>query len=537
MPGRLSTKLIIWSVAAVAGAFTIDLVLNYLGWANTPGAAMEAVFSAGLLLLLFYLAKKLVIKPLESVEAAAEKIKTGDLTVRVHETSSREMTVLSDTLNSMMDRLAESYEQMRAANAALEGTVVERTRELSVERDKLQAMLMSMPDGVIFIGISGEIKEINPMFGEIWGVRPEEVIGGTVDGLPEGPLKDSLTFRGTSAPTKRCWEMFDCVEKNCPAYMSDDIRCWLVSGTYCRKGVQVSVKRKREDICSQCVVFKEVMGKCSDSREIEVGGRHYKVGGALVLDKGQKVLGEIKTFYDFTAEKLLERRKADFVSLITHDLKSPLSSILGYTDLLIGGGTGLSSTESQEYLRSIKNSGRRLLDLVEQYLELTRIEAGMMAINKGPVRPEEIIDEAISDLGALAMAKNIKLSCEFPAGLPAFEADRPKMLRVATNLVSNAIKFTPEGGAVKVSACESDDGRGGRVIEIEVTDTGRGISEGDLPHIFDPYYRSERDSDVKGTGLGLAVVKSIVEAHGGYVMVESIPGEGSVFKIGLPVTR
>jgi len=534
MARKLGNKLLIWAVTAVLAAFAIDVALDNLGWENTPGAIVEAVVSAGLMAFLYHLYHKLVIEPLKTIGDIAERIKAGDLTARAHITSSAEFRTLSGALNDMVDRLAYANEQLTASNLVLEKAVEERTHAITGERDKLSSILRSIPDGVIFISISGEIKDLNPMMEDIWGVKAAELVGKGVEELPVGLLKDSLTFKGNGPALRKCWEFHKCVDKNCPAYMSDDMRCWLISGTHCRKGVQTSVKRKREEVCSECEIYKDAMGCCAEVRELEVNGRYYKVGSALVLDDTQRALGEIKTFYDITAEKVLEKRKADFVSLVTHDLKSPLTNILGYADLILDSKYQVAPMQSEEYVSSIKSSGKKLLDMVEQYLDLTKMEAGMLGLNKVPVYPNELIEEAASDMAFQAREKNMELSLDVSAGLGAVSVDRDKMLRVVTNLISNAVKYTRDGGRVSVSVRLLASDNDVKLLEITVSDNGYGIHEEDIPYIFDRYYRSEKRSGIKGTGLGLAVVKAFVEAHGGSVTVESEPDKGSTFIVRIP---
>ncbi len=330
---------------------------------------------------------------------------------------------------------------------------------MTVEHGKLSAIFKSIPDGVIFLSVSGEIIEVNPMMSVIWGGPADELKGKTVNELPDGPIKESLIFRcNGSRGGKRCWETFNCVHKNCPAYMSDDMRCWLISGTFCHASVQVSVKRKLEDICSSCDVYKDVIERYGQLVETEINGRQFKISSSLVLDENNKVMGEIKTFYDVTGEKLLEKRKSDFISLITHDLKSPLTSILGYSDLLMEEASGKLGPEEQGYLTSIKSNGAKILDLVEQYLDLTKIEAGMMRLDLKETDPAGLLEEAVSALNVQAMEKNIKIRLDAPEGLPVITVDREKMLRVITNLVSNSIKYTMSGGSVEVSAkCAGTD--------------------------------------------------------------------------------
>jgi PAS domain S-box-containing protein len=473
-----------------------------------------------------------VFRPLDELERAASLVAAGDLSARADVSSPREFKELADTFNGMVAGLSDSYNQLLELNKSLESTIEERTLALSVEHEKLSSIFKSIPDGVIFISVSGEIMDVNPMMEEIWGVKAEELKSALVEELPDGPIRNSLVFDCASEKQcKRCWEVHRCEKKECPAYMSEDIRCWLVSGTYCRKGVQVSVKRKMEAICSDCEYYKETLSRCSEAREMDILGRHYKISGALVLDKNNKVSGEIKTFYDITEDKLLERRKADFISLITHDLKSPLTNIIVYSELLKDKGLGAEETE---FAGSIARNGKKLLDMVEQYLDLTRMEAGLLELKTEQVDSSDLINEAVDDIQVQADNKEITIEKVLPSEAVVVEADRDRLSRVLTNLLSNAIKYSPNGALVKVSARETAEGQE-KFLEIKVSDTGYGIGAKELPHVFERYYRSSDSSGVRGTGLGLSVVKSLVDAHKGSVTVESTLHEGTAFKVTIPI--
>jgi signal transduction histidine kinase/HAMP domain-containing protein len=542
MKFSLDRRLIIWWLLSVVAVICAHFIMDYFGLEKGEKGVVEAAVTASLLLVPFFLVRRKVLRPLGVIREAAYKIISGDLSARANVARPPEIKELAETVNAMVTKLEYSYRQILDANVNLEKTVEERTHNLTIEHGKLSAIFKSIPDGVIFLSVSGEIIEVNPMMSIIWGIPAEELKGKTVSELPDGPVKESLIFRcNGSRGGKRCWETFNCVHKNCPAYMSDDLRCWLISGTYCHASVQVSVKRKLEDICSNCEVYKDIIERYGQVIETEINGRQFKISSSLVLDENNKVRGEIKTFYDVTGEKLLEKRKTDFISLITHDLKSPLTSIMGYSDLLLEGASDKLGTEEKGYLTSIKTNGAKILELVEQYLELTRIEAGMMSLDLQETDPVGLLQEAVSGLDVQAMEKNIKIHLDAPDGLPLIKVDRGKMLRVITNLVSNSIKYTMSGGCVEVSAqCAGPDGAeackpAAEAVEIIVADNGYGMDKDDLPHIFDRYYRSKSISGIRGTGLGLAVVKSLVDAHGGEVSVESELGKGSKFTVTIPV--
>ncbi|MBI5191747.1 MAG: HAMP domain-containing protein [Nitrospirae bacterium] len=528
----LSNRLVAWWALVVAVVVSAHFLLDYFGWEHELKGIVEALLAATLMVVPYVMIRRRVMTPLGRLKDAAVRLTAGDMTARADVESPAEFKELADSFNGMVDELEAAYEQMKATSLTLEKAVEERTRAVVVERDKLSAMLRSIPDGVVFIGISGEILEVNPMMADIWGIKPEDLTGKMVEALPDGPLKSALTFECGGPSEKHCWEVMGCSQKDCPAYDSGDMRCWLVSGTFCHKGVQVSVRRKREDVCSQCTVYRGAMERCGEMREVEVSGRHYKITSALVLDDGNRVMGELKTFNDVTEARLLELKKADLASMITHDLRSPLSSIMGYADIIMDDESVPEA--GREYAAAIKKGGRRLLGLVEQYMDIARIDTGQLTLNRSRVDAAALIEEVKDDLMPQAMAKGITVEVSAHPELGEIDVDRDKMLRVVENLASNAIKFAPEGGRVVITAQEYiEDGT--RQAEICVSDNGDGIPEEDLPHVFDRYYRSMSAQGIKGFGVGLAVVKSFTEAHDGKVSVESRPGEGTKFRVCIPM--
>ncbi len=534
MEKNIKYGLLAWWVSAVLVVVLAHVILDHFGIEHGEKGAVEAVIAASLMVFPYLYTQKRVIKPLREMRETAYNIISGDLSARSRITGPYEFRELSETINAMVAKLASTHEQLNAMNEALERTVHERTLELSIEHDKLAAIFKSIPDGVVFISIAGEIMEVNPVMEEIWGVPAEEVKGKFVDDLPEGPVKKSLEEVCKGQEIKKCWEVYNCIEKNCPAYMSEDMRCWLISGTFCHKGIQPSVKRKREDVCSECEYYKEAMERCAEVHEVEINDRQYDVGGAIVLDKKKKVIGEIKAFYDVTAEKLLEKRKADLLSLVRHDLKAPLTSILGFTELL---RMTEREPEEEECLKSIARNGRKLLNMVEQYLDLGKIEAGALDLLLERVNLEKLISEEVKDVEFQARERNIGLKINVEPGLPEIYADRDRLSRIITNLLTNAVKFSNDGGRVEVAASSEAGADGHGWVMLAVADNGIGIPEDDLSSLFVPYFRSSLSTGIRGTGLGLVVVKSLVEAHGGTIEVKSRQGAGSRFTVRLPLAQ
>jgi GAF domain-containing protein/anti-sigma regulatory factor (Ser/Thr protein kinase) len=239
-------------------------------------------------------------------------------------------------------------------------------------------------------------------------------------------------------------------------------------------------------------------------------------------------VGRITVMQDITHLKELDQMKSDFVATVSHDLRSPLSNIAGYAIVLPEAGE-LNETQ-QEFVEGIKLSAAKMTTLIDNLLDLGKIEA-RVGMEMKPCQLALVVNEAVESLREQAVVKEIALQLDLPE-LPLVQGNQVRLDQVVSNLVGNAIKFTPERGMVTVSAKEEE----GEVV-VEVKDTGMGIAPEDQIHLFEKFYRvsSKETRDIEGTGLGLAIVKSIVEGHGGRVWVESEPGQGSTFGFALPL--
>jgi len=232
----------------------------------------------------------------------------------------------------------------------------------------------------------------------------------------------------------------------------------------------------------------------------------------------------------FKANKL----KSEFLAGVSHDLRTPLTSIMAFTELLLDEIGGPLTPRQREYLQDISSSSSRLLKSINQILEIARAEARKVELNLTTFRPADLIQGVYRQMHPLAAKKNIDLKVEVPANLPPVEGDLEKVENILINLVDNAIKFTPEDGEVRIKA-----EAGNRQVIFSVVDNGRGIPESDLGDIFEPFrqvnYGPEKEN--KGTGLGLALAKSLVLMHGGEIGAESRINQGSVFWFILPLVQ
>jgi signal transduction histidine kinase len=230
--------------------------------------------------------------------------------------------------------------------------------------------------------------------------------------------------------------------------------------------------------------------------------------------------------------KELDRLKSNFLATMSHELRTPLTSVIGYSEMMLEGLGGPLTAEQREYLGIIMEKGENLLQLITSILDISKIEAGRVRLVLSEVDAGQVMRDAVATVLPLARKKGLKVVCE-PPRIPRIHADRDKLRQCLVNLCSNAVKFTPAGGQITVSAEPLPNSR----VGIHVADSGIGIAEEHLERVFDVFYQVDGSStrEYGGAGLGLAIVKSFIEAHGGEVRVGSRVGEGSTFTVVLPV--
>jgi PAS domain S-box-containing protein len=267
------------------------------------------------------------------------------------------------------------------------------------------------------------------------------------------------------------------------------------------------------------------------SAMLEAGSRVISAHMAPVIARQDEFLGIVTIFRDITKEVEADRAKSEFISTVSHELRTPMTAIKGYTDLLHGGAVGALSDTQKHFLHVIQNNTSRLIALINDLLDISRIETGRVRFEPAPVKLGEVIAGVVEAMAARAQEKELALSYEVDAGLPEVMGDHDRLYQVLTNLVGNAINYTPQGG-ISVEASNV-----GMAVQVSVRDTGVGIEPDDISRIFDRFYRADDPvvQEASGTGLGLAIVKMFVEMHGGRVWVESEKGRGSTFTFILPV--
>lgn len=264
------------------------------------------------------------------------------------------------------------------------------------------------------------------------------------------------------------------------------------------------------------------------------GERIYKVTLSCVASRGDKPAGVVSVLHDMTREKEVAEMKNDFVSNVSHELRTPLASIKAYVEMLIDGEATDDKTRI-EFYEVIHNESNRLSRLIDNILNISRIESGLIKINKKPLSLMVLLKEAVEVISPQARQKQITIVEEIAPAFYQTLADRDMLYEAILNLLSNAVKYTPENGKISVLTVV-DESR--KKVTARISDTGVGIPPKDLPFVFDKFYRSEANNRMaKGTGLGLSLVKHIIETvHHGRLFVESQVGKGSTFGFELDLT-
>lgn len=357
---------------------------------------------------------------------------------------------------------------------------MERDKELAIsEKSKLEEILSSMIDGIIALDFNRNISLANKAATEITGFTQTELQGQTIDQLVH---------------------LFDDKEE-------------IYSKSYCQINFNKSAK---------------LVGK---------NGKQTKVN-LITTPVGQSLhsnLNCILIMHDLSKEEELERMKLDFVSLASHELKTPLTSIMGYLSVFSDENKGKIPKEEMDLVDRSLTSAKQLLTLVQNILNVNKIESSQMSVAIEPTDYQKILTKSVEDLKSQATQKNIILTLNLPnQPLPKVLADPIRLSEVATNLIANAINYTEAGGKVDISLSLSPN-----EITTMVSDTGVGIPEEAIPHLFNKFFRVSNiaQKSSKGTGLGLYIAKSIVEKHHGKIWVKSELGKGSKFFFTLPIVN
>jgi two-component system, OmpR family, phosphate regulon sensor histidine kinase PhoR len=355
-------------------------------------------------------------------------------------------------------------------------------KDIATEKSRMRVMINQLADGVMTTDNQKRIAQANPAFLKMIGYHGPRPIGRAVDEIVGIKLLNDMIDRVLEAPED---EFIEVSEEVC---------------------LEPGAKSAEIIIGAHCVPFRDRLGRN---------------------------LGTITVLHDITALKRMDQLKSNFVSMVSHEIRSPMNSVLMQLKVVLDGLAGDTTLKQREILGRASEKITALITLVSELLDLAKIESGLITREREEIRIAQLLEDQVAFHQAAAQAKSIQLSLGHLPALPTLMANRLNLEEVFSNLIGNAINYTPEKGKITIDAAVEGD-----YVCVRVTDTGVGIAEEDLDRIFDRFYRvkNAKTRFVIGTGLGLSIVKSIVDAHHGLLRVESKPDRGTTFHVLFPCT-
>ena len=406
-----------------------------------------------LAILVSYLASYFISRPLKEIALASQDIAQGNYSKKISLRSNDEIGDLAKTFNYMSEQ------------------VKSRIEEVSENKSRLEAVFLSMFEGVMIIDVSGSILLMNEALKN--SLRIEE------DPLGKRPIE---------------------VIRNLQIQEIAD-----------------NTLRSNGDLISQ-----EISTLLPEEKILLVH--------ATPIKKDANIEGAVLVFHDVTNLRKLEIIRQEFVANVSHELRTPISSIKGYAETLLDGALK-DKENAKDFLKIILSDSNRLASLIDDLLNLSRIESGKLAMEMKSYKLLPLVEKVVASLKGQIEKKLIALTISIPQNIPNILADETRIKQVVLNLIDNAIKYNNPNGEILITANETNDS-----VKVDITDTGIGIPQKDLPRLFERFYRVDkaRSRELGGTGLGLSIVKHIIQAHNGEVSVQSIEGQGSTFSFTLP---
>lgn len=412
---------------------------------------------------------------------------------------SQVLRVVEDIVQGNLDRRinVKSMDEVGALAASFNDvTSIMQLYRITLEQEKAKnnAILEAVGDGVFTINKSGKIILFNHSASDLSDFSEKEALGK--------PYQEVLKFLPAD-------------DSSPPWRLSED------------------KENIAQDFISQALLGEKVAAINSDLLMERNGKRFSVVTSATPLkSKDGQVIGCTVVFRDVTQERRVDRMKTEFISLASHQLKTPLSAIRWFAEMLLAGDAGELTKEQRKFVENIDQSNRRMIALVDSLLNISRIESGRIIVDPQPTDLGELVDNIVTDLKPRLLEKKQSLVISTHKGLPKISIDPKLVGNVYMNLLTNAIKYTPSGGEISVFISRKDE-----MVISQVSDTGFGIPRDEQDKIFQRFYRGTNVVKIEtdGTGLGLYLAKAIVESSGGKIWFRSEIGKGTTFWFSLPV--
>lgn len=410
----------------------------------------------------------------EEISAFVDNLeKSQEIASKLINAVSKEM---EKKIGSYSEEVSRKYEKLVEDKAKNEEMAWKKYNKVLTDKKKTEAVIRSIAEGLLVVDASGKVIMMNPAAEKLLGVSRKDKIGRPVT---ENLKEEQLLSLTKGSPDKEDAEI-------------------------------------------------ELVSQQDDTKKT------LRASSAVIENEYGQTVGMVSVLSDITKQKELEQVKANFVASISHELRTPLVAIDKSISLILNKSTGQLSESQEQFLTIAERNLKRLTLLINDLLDLSKLEAGKMDIRRESASIGAVISESVEGLVSWANTKSINIQKNVQEGIPQASFDPNRIIQVLNNLIGNAIKFTPANGKIFIEAGLIQEKN---QIEVSVTDTGIGIAPENLSKVFDKFYSSgERIStDISGTGLGLSIAKEIVELHGGKIGVESPQGSGAKFHFTLPL--
>ena len=519
---RLTNKLVnVAEADMVAGIDSSDRAYGASQWI-VIGFALGSVLLA---LSLGYVISWSLIEPMKEIEARLQRIAAGDFTQRVHVVNRDELGALAANVNIASEELGRLYRRIQDQTRDLKRSI----EELQALGDVAQAVNSTLDLEQVLGTIVAKAAELSEAeAGAIYVVSQESrqfrlrAIYGISDALIKAIERQGIgageTPLGQAADRREPLQIADLRDE--AAFLHDAI---LEAGY---RALLIVPLLREDQVLGALVVRRKEPGLFP---QYTVDLLQTFAAQSVFAIQNARLFGELE---EKSRElEVASRHKSQFLANMSHELRTPLNSVLGFSEMLADGIYGAMPERASAALGKIQANGRHLLNLINDVLDLSKIEAGQLMLSPNDYVMGQIVQSVVASTEAQARAKGISLVASIAQGLPVGFGDERRITQVLLNLVSNAVKFTDQG-SVTITATASHG-----LFEVSVRDTGPGIAAGDHARIFEEFQQVDSSStrEKGGTGLGLAISKRIVALHGGRISVESAPGAGSTFRVALPV--
>jgi len=505
---------------------------------------LTLVVIAGISVTSVFITRRYISRPLLKLQDSATAIAQGDLEAFIDTSSTdeigslaKDLDVMRDSIKQLFGELSASKDELEEYSRTLEQKVEVRTQELARSVEELQALgevsqavsstldLQKVLATIVAHAAelsgteSGAIYEFDEASEEFQLRATHRMSEELIQAIQEAGVKLGESALGRAGVNREAVQISDILEE--PTYPTSE--------TMQQEGFRalLAVPLLREDrLIGGLVVRRRAPGQFQ--KETVDLLQTFATQSALAIQNA-------RLFREIEAKgrelEIASKHKSDFLANMSHELRTPLNAILGYTELILDKIYGEVPENIQEVLERVEKNGRHLLGLINDVLDLSKIEAGQLVLSLEDYSMKEVVHTVFTSVESLAAEKNLELKVSVSPEVAQGKGDQQRISQVFLNLVGNAIKFT-EAGEVRIEATASNDN-----FVVSVSDTGPGLSEADQQMIFEEFHQVDGSSTRKkgGTGLGLSIAKRIVEMHGGRIWVESTEGQGSTFWFTLPV--